>query len=103
MLVNARTVGFVVGPETVIDVSINVCKGTFAMCPVFAPFTIVLGTIRPDLDTPAVTETTLPLASIDCASLKCVRLPILTWLVGVIESLGNGFASLFLREILAAP
>jgi hypothetical protein len=73
MLIYAIAICLVVGPETIIDITVYMNKATFAMSSVLPPFSYVLSSVRPGLLTLAISETTLPFSHIDRSCLKLVR------------------------------
>lgn len=68
---------------------------------VVSPVTNILGSIRPDLLTMSITESTLPLSSILSLRGESVGLAGFTGSVGV-PLASDGLNSLFLGEVLAA-
>jgi hypothetical protein len=103
MLVDTKTIGFVVCPLAIINVAINVNELTFTMSSVFTPLSNVLGTVRPMLLALAVTETSLPFTVVDGTTLEAIRWAFLTTLVGIEGFLRrNSLLALFISEVLAA-
>ena len=101
MLVCSHTVGFIIGPVAIIDVTINMDESALAMGSVFSPLSSVFGLISPDLLAKAITEATLPLASVNSSRFKNVRRSLNPWLIRVIDVLGDRLACFLLRKILA--
>jgi hypothetical protein len=83
MLVDTKTIGFVVCPLAIINVAINVNELTFTMSSVFTPLSDVLGTIWPDLLTEAVTEPALPLTGVHSSALERVGSTLFSSLVRI--------------------
>ena len=102
MLVDAATIGFVIGPVAVIDVAVNVDEAALAVRAVLSPLSRVLGTVIPGLLSKTISEAALPLACVDSARLESVGRTRLSLLVRVVKILGHSLASLLLREVLAA-
>lgn len=102
MLVDSRTVCLIVRPETIVNITIYMSKGTLAMSSVLAPFTVVFGSIRPNLCTSAITETALPLSGIDRSSLESIGRPVYSGLIGIVKTLCNCLTRFLLGEVLAA-
>lgn len=65
VLVDSWAIGFVIRPETIIDVSVDMDELTFAVGSVFPPLSDILGAIRPRLFTKSISEAALPLASVN--------------------------------------
>jgi len=101
MFVDSAAVCLVVGPVAIVDVSIDMNETTFTVSSVFTPFATVLGSITPCLLAETVTESTLPLASVNCTSLESISWALLSRLVRVICVLGDCLTGFFLSEILA--
>ena len=102
VFVDTAAVGFIVCPVAIINVSINMDESTFAVSSVFTPLTRVLGTITPRLLTETISNSSLPLPSVDGPSLESVWWPLLARLIWIVEVPRHGFAGFLLREILAA-
>jgi len=101
MLVNAWPVSFVVRPETIIHVAVNVDKLALAVSSVLTPFPRVLGSIGPRLLTKTISKASFPLTLVNCASFELVRRSVLSWLVGLVDTRANCFTSFLLGEVLA--
>jgi hypothetical protein len=101
VLVDTSAVGLIVSPVAVINVSIYMNETTFTVSSVFTPFAAVLGSITPCLLAETVTESTLPLASVNCTSLESISWALLSRLIRVICVLGDCLTGFFLSEILA--
>ena len=102
VLVDAGAVGFVVGPEAIIDVAIYVDEFSFAVCAIIAPLARILRAVRPDLLSEAIAEAALPLTFVGGARLELVELAALAGLVGVPVAVAtDGLAGLFGREVFA--
>jgi len=71
-MIDTISVGLIVLPFAVIDVTINMSKFTFAVSPIIFPLSLIFGTIRPLLFSEAVTETTDPFAIIGGSSFESV-------------------------------
>jgi len=99
MLINPRTVCFVVRPEAIIDVSINVDELAFPMSAIFPPLSNVLGPVRPGLLAETITETTFPLASVNCPSFELVGRSLLPGLVGFVNAFRHRLPRFFLGEV----
>jgi hypothetical protein len=103
MHVNTESVGLVVSPLPIVDISVDVHELSLAVSMVLSPLARVLGTVRPMLLTLAVTETSLPLTVVDSTTLETVRWAILTTLVRIEGFLRrNSLLALFISEVLAA-
>ena len=102
VLVDASAVGFVVGPISIVDITVDMNKTAFAMSTILSPLTAILGSIVPRLLTEAVTEPAFPLTSVYCTRFECIWRTLLSLLVGTIQVLSNSLSGLFLREVLAA-
>ena len=102
VLVNTASVGLVVGPVAIVDITVDMNKTTFAMSTILSPFTAIPGPIVPRLLTEAVSEATFPLTGVNSARFKCIRRALLSLLIRAIQVLGNCLTGLFLCEILAA-
>jgi hypothetical protein len=87
MLVYSRAICFIICPEAVINIAIDMYKFTFAMCAVFSPLARVFGTIWPRLLTEAIAETAPPLSLVDCASFKLIRRSVFTGLISFVDAL----------------
>ena len=68
--VDSITIGFVILPLTFIDVSVSVPELSTAIGLVFSPFALVLGVVRPDLNTRSVTHVVQEVAAVDGTVLK---------------------------------
>lgn len=102
VLVDTRTICLVVCPVTIIDITIYMGELSLTVSAILTPFSLIPGSIRPHLDAPAVSETAFPLSCIDRTCLELISWPVLTGLVGVVETLSHGLAGFFLSEVLAA-
>lgn len=71
-MIDTISVGLIVFPLAVIDVTINVSKFTFAMSSIIFPLSLIFGSVRPLLFSIAVTETTDPFAIISGSSFESV-------------------------------
>ena len=100
--VDTGSVGFVIGPETIIDVTVDMDELTLAMGTVLPPVTDVFGAIRRSLLAEAVSEAALPLPAIDSARGELVGVFADARLVRVVLVLSHCLAGLNLREVLAA-
>mmetsp|Transcript_16812 Transcript_16812/g.21278 ORF Transcript_16812/g.21278 Transcript_16812/m.21278 type:complete len:331 (-) Transcript_16812:150-1142(-) len=101
VLVDTTTIGFIVGPVPVINVSIDMNKSALAMCTVFSPLSRVFGPVAPGLFAETITESALPLASVHRACLESVGWALLTCLIGIVDALCHGLARLLLCEVFA--
>jgi len=99
MFVNAGTIGFVVGPKPIVDVSVYMNKLAFTMCSVFSPLPNVLRAIRPGLVTRSISEATLPLASVNRSRFELVWRPFLARLILLVDALRDSFTGFFLRKV----
>jgi len=103
MHVNTESVSLIVGPLSIVDISVDVHELSLTVSMVLSPLARVLGTIRPMLLTLAVTETSLPLTVVDGTTLEAIRWAFLTTLVGIEGFLRrNSLLALFISEVLAA-
>ena len=103
MHVNTESVSLVVGPLSIVDISINVHELSLTVGMVLSPLARVLGTVRPMLLTLAITEASLPLTVVDGATLETIGRAFLTTLVGIKGFLRrNSLLALFISEVLAA-
>ena len=102
MLVDTTSVCLIIGPVSVINVTIYVNESAFAVGSVLTPLSGVFGPIVPVLFTEAISEPTLPLTRIHGSRLEGVRRPLLSVLVGIVHVFGHSFSCLFLGEVLAA-
>ena len=66
MVVDSITIGLVVDPLAVVNVSINVCEFSLSVGSIVLPETFVPSTVGPLLYTEAISESTDPLASVSC-------------------------------------
>ena len=101
MLVDTWSISFVIRPESVIDITVNVNEASLAMCSVLPPLSGILGAIGPLLFTEAVSEAAFPFAGIYCTSLELVRLSLLARLIRIVQSFRHCFTSFFHREVFA--
>jgi hypothetical protein len=103
MHVNTESVGLVIGPLPIVDISIDVHELSLTVGMVLSPLSRVLSTVRPMLLTLAVTETSLPLTVVDSTALETIRWALLTTLVRIEGFLRrNSLLALFISEVLAA-
>mmetsp|Transcript_42614 Transcript_42614/g.76392 ORF Transcript_42614/g.76392 Transcript_42614/m.76392 type:complete len:221 (+) Transcript_42614:310-972(+) len=70
VVVDALSVSDIPSPLSNVDVSINMCESTLAICLVCFPLTLIFGTIRPGLYTIAVPSSPRPLPFVNCARLE---------------------------------
>ena len=101
VLVNAATIGLVIGPISVIDISIDMNKATLTMSPILTPFTAIPGSVVPRLLTEAVSEASLPLTCVNSSRLEGIWCTLLALLVWPIDVLGDSLTRLLLSEVLA--
>jgi hypothetical protein len=101
MFVNARAISFIVGPESIVYITVNVNEFTFPMGSIFAPLSGVLCSIRPCLLSKPVSKSALPLASINCARFEFVRRSVISRLVSLVNSLAYRFSCFLLSKVLA--
>jgi len=101
VLVSTTTVGLVVGPVALVNVTVNMDELSLSMGLVVPPVSNIPGAIRPNLLSCAVTESTLPLASILSLGIESVGVTCLTRGIGVPVST-EGLTSFFPGEVLAA-
>lgn len=64
MMVDTVSIGFVVDPLSIVDVSVYMDELSFAVSSVVLPLALVLSTIWPLLDTVAVSESSNPFSII---------------------------------------
>jgi hypothetical protein len=103
MHVNTESVSLIVGPLSIVDISVDVHELSLAVSMVLSPLARVLGTIRPMLLTLAVTETSLPFTVVDGTTLEAIRWAFLATLVGIEGFLRrNSLLAFFISEVLAA-
>jgi len=102
VFVDTTAVGFIICPVTIINVSIDMDESTLAVSSVFTPLTRVLGAVTPCLLAKTISESPLPLPSVDSSSLESVWWPLLARLIWIVEVPGHGLAGFLLREVLAA-
>ena len=99
--VSARAICFIVGPESIINVSIYMYKFPLSMGPIFFPFTNVSCAIWPVLLPKTVTEPAFPFAAVNCLSFERIWRAGFARLIWLIEALGHSFARFFYSKILA--
>ena len=102
MLVSTAAICLIVGPITIIDITVYVYETAFAVSSVFAPLSAVLGPVIPNLLTEAIAEASLPLACIGGTRPKGVKWSLFSWHIGIVLILCHSLTSFFLGEILAA-
>ena len=72
MFVNAAPIGLVIGPISIVNVTIYVYEAAFAMSTILSPFSAVFGSVVPGLLTEAIAEASLPLARVDSSCFESV-------------------------------
>ena len=72
VIVGAKSVGFIILPLTVEDISINVVENTLAVSFVVKPLTFVAGSIWPGLHAETMAEPAFPLTIVNCSVFKRV-------------------------------
>ena len=102
MFVDTAAICLIVGPVSIVDVTIDMDEPALPVGPVLTPLTGVLGSIVPGLLTEAVAEAALPLPCVHCTGLESVGWPLLALLVRVVHVSGHSLAGLFLSEVLTA-
>jgi hypothetical protein len=103
MHVNTESVGLVVGPLSIVDISVDVHELSLTVGMVLSPLARVLGTVRPMLLTLAVTEASLPLTVVNSTTLETIRRAFFTSLIGIEGFLRrNSLLAFFISEVLAA-
>jgi hypothetical protein len=102
MLIDTVTIGFVIGPEAIINVPVYMNESTLSMSSVLSPFTDVFSTIWPGLFTLTISKTAFPFSYIHCSSFKLIRRPFLSLLIRIVLFLRNCFFTFFISEIFAA-
>jgi len=68
--VHSVAISLVIFPLTLVDISVSVPEFAFAVGFVFAPFSLVFSTVRPDLSARSVSETLEKVSFVDSSVLK---------------------------------
>jgi hypothetical protein len=89
VLVGSSSIGFIVDPLALIDVSVHMREQSPTLGSILLPISIVFCSIWPALDTLAVSEAAPPLANVDRSRLEAVGLSFLSLLVGIELILDN--------------
>jgi len=96
------TVGFIVDPLPIVDVTVYVDELSLAVGPVVYPFADVFCPVGPILLPVAVAETALPRTFVCGAGRESVERAVFSLLIGIPFYAGSdGFPGLFLSEVLA--
>jgi len=103
MFIHSIAIGFIIGPESIINITIYVMERTFSISLVFSPFSYVARSVWPCLFTKAIAEPTLPLTIVDCSSFKFIWWSLFPWCIKTELLFSHSFSGLFISEILATP
>ena len=77
MDINSSTLGLVLEPHPLVNVSIGLDEAPFARCHIVYPITLVLPAVWPNLQSHAVTQPILcPLPLVDAPVVEFVRSPV---------------------------
>ena len=85
VLIDSTSISLVIGPVTIINISVNMDESTLTVCSVFSPFTGIFSTVWPGLLSKSVTEASFPLTSIDSTSFELVWWSLFAWLVRIVK------------------
>ena len=99
MFIDTRAICFIVCPETIVNVSINMDELAFSMSTILPPLANVLCSIRPCLLSKTVAEASFPLTCVDCSSFELVRRPLFSWLIWFVKTFRDSLARFFLSEV----
>lgn len=102
MHVDTESVGLIISPLPIVDITVNMCELPLSVCVIFPPLSSVLGTVRPVLITLAVAEPSFPLTVINSVAFKGVGWSHLAALIRIERLLrGNSLLALLIGEVLA--
>jgi len=102
VLVSTHAIGLVVGPVAIVDVTVNMNESSLAMGSVLPPLSCVGGLVCPNLLAKSISEASLPLTRVHSSSSEGVWGSLLSWLVWVVQILGDCLTGFLLCEVLAA-
>ena len=100
MFVNSSTIGFIICPEPVIYITINMNEFPFSMSSVFSPLSNIFSTVRPGLLAVSIPKPTFPLARIYGSCFEFIRWSLFSCLIWFVQTFCYSLSSLFLSKIL---
>jgi hypothetical protein len=94
MMIDSVSVGFVIDPIAIVNISINMDELSFSMGSIVLPLPLVLRTIWPLLNSVPISKSTNPLSLVSGISLEGIGRPLLSLGIWVVCSvLRDGFSA----------